>query len=107
MSSSSISIIIFNDQNCFVSIGSFPESDEGKIYNTCTVFNPSGNMLGKYRKVSAIGVGTRGQWGHLPPQTADGGGGALPPQPEPCQYAVLGLTMIHSMNIDSCRVYTT
>ena len=36
-----------------------------------------------------IGVGTGWQWGHLPPQ------------PEPCQDAVLGLTMIHSMNIDS------
>jgi predicted amidohydrolase len=32
--------------------GSIPESDEGKLYNTCTVFNPSGEMLGKYRKVS-------------------------------------------------------
>ena len=36
----------------FVTTGSFPESDGDKIYNTCTVFNPSGDMLGKYRKVS-------------------------------------------------------
>ena len=34
-------------------------------------------------------------------------GGAVPPQPKPCQDAVLGLTMIHSMNIDSSRVYST
>ena len=34
-------------------------------------------------------------------------GGAVPPQPEPCQDAVLGLTMIHSMNIDSSRVHST
>ena len=34
-------------------------------------------------------------------------GGAVPPQPEPCQDAVLGLIMIHSMNIDSSRVYST
>ena len=31
----------------------------------------------------------------------------MPPQPEPCQDAVLGLTMIHSMNIDSSRVHST
>ena len=34
--------------------GSFPESDGDRIYNTCTVFNPSGDILGKYRKVSKI-----------------------------------------------------
>ena len=34
--------------------GSFPESDGEKIYNTCTVFNPRGDMLGKYRKVSCM-----------------------------------------------------
>ena len=32
-------------------VGSIPESDGGKLYNTCMVFNPSGEMLGKYRKV--------------------------------------------------------
>ena len=32
-------------------LGSIPESDGDKLYNTCTVFNPSGEMLGKYRKV--------------------------------------------------------
>jgi predicted amidohydrolase len=35
-------------------VGSFPESDGDKIYNTCTVFNPRGDLLGKYRKVSSI-----------------------------------------------------
>ena len=39
------------DNVLFYAVGSIPESDEGKLYNTCTVFNPSGEMLGKYRKV--------------------------------------------------------
>ena len=34
-------------------------------------------------------------------------GGAVPPQPELCQDAILGRTMIHSMNINSYRVYLT
>ena len=32
--------------------GSIPERDGDKLYNTCTVFSPTGAMLGKYRKVS-------------------------------------------------------
>ena len=32
--------------------GSIPERDGDKLYNTCTVFSPTGTMLGKYRKVS-------------------------------------------------------
>ena len=36
----------------FVYPGSIPERDGDKQYNTCTVFSPTGAMLGKYRKVS-------------------------------------------------------
>ena len=61
-----------------------------------------------------IGVGTGGAVGALAPTSCKwggggggGGGGAVPPQPKPCQDAILGLTMIHSMNIDSSRVYST
>ena len=32
--------------------GSIPEWDMDKLYNTWTVFSPTGTMLGKYRKVS-------------------------------------------------------
>ncbi len=31
--------------------GSIPEREDEKIYNTCTVFGPQGDLLGKYRKV--------------------------------------------------------
>ena len=36
--------------------GSIPERDGDKLYNTCTVFSPTGAMLGKYRKVSVDAV---------------------------------------------------
>jgi omega-amidase len=32
--------------------GSIPELADGKYYNTCTVFSPSGAFLTKHRKVS-------------------------------------------------------
>lgn len=31
--------------------GSIPEEDGGKLYNTCTVFGPDGDLLLKHRKV--------------------------------------------------------
>lgn len=39
--------------NVFVIGGSIPESCEGKLYNTCTVFNPQGVLIAKHRKVEA------------------------------------------------------
>ena len=38
--------------NSLLCPGSIPERDGDKLYNTCTVFSPTGAMLGKYRKVS-------------------------------------------------------
>lgn len=32
-------------------LGSIPEMADGKLYNTCTVFDPEGSMIAKYRKV--------------------------------------------------------
>ena len=34
--------------------GSIPEKNGDKIYNTSTVFNPSGELIAKYSKVSMI-----------------------------------------------------
>lgn len=31
--------------------GSIPEICDGKVYNTCTVWDPSGDMIAKHRKV--------------------------------------------------------
>ena len=34
--------------------GSIPESYDGKLYNTSTVFGPDGTMLGEFRKVCFV-----------------------------------------------------
>lgn len=31
--------------------GSIPELCDNKVYNTCTVWNPNGNLIAKHRKV--------------------------------------------------------
>lgn len=35
----------------FVIGGTFPEKDDNKLYNTCTVWNPQGELIAKFRKV--------------------------------------------------------
>lgn len=32
--------------------GSYPESSDGKLYNTCTVWDPNGKLIATHRKVS-------------------------------------------------------
>ena len=40
------------DNKVYVIGGSIPESDGGKLYNTCAIFDPNGNLIAKHRKVS-------------------------------------------------------
>lgn len=41
--------------------GSIPERDEeGKVYNTCFVFNPEGKQVGKHRKVHLFDIDIKG-----------------------------------------------
>lgn len=40
--------------------GSIPEVEDGKIYNTCYVFDPFGEILGKYRKIHLFDVDIAG-----------------------------------------------
>lgn len=37
--------------NMYIVGGSIPEICDDKIYNTCTVWDPNGNMIAKHRKV--------------------------------------------------------
>ncbi|XP_069744817.1 omega-amidase NIT2 isoform X2 [Narcine bancroftii] len=41
--------------------GSIPEEDDGKLYNTCTVFAPNGSMLLKYRKIHLFDIDVPGK----------------------------------------------
>lgn len=38
--------------------GSIPEEEDGRLYNTCAVFGPDGEMILKHRKVTARRHGT-------------------------------------------------
>ncbi|XP_063905835.1 omega-amidase NIT2 isoform X2 [Zophobas morio] len=36
--------------------GTFPERDNNKLYNTCTVWNPAGDMIAKFRKMHLFDI---------------------------------------------------
>lgn len=36
--------------------GTIPERDNSKLYNTCTVWNPNGELIGKYRKMHLFDI---------------------------------------------------
>lgn len=42
--------------------GSIPERDNsGKLFNTCTVWSPQGNLLAKYRKIHLFDIDVPGK----------------------------------------------
>lgn len=49
------------DNNIFLIGGSIPEEDDGKLYNTCTVFNPTGQLIAKHRKVHLFDIDVPGK----------------------------------------------
>ncbi|KAK9875173.1 hypothetical protein WA026_005965 [Henosepilachna vigintioctopunctata] len=42
--------------NIYLVGGTIPERDNGKIYNTCTVWNPNGELIAKYRKIHLFDI---------------------------------------------------
>ena len=38
----------------FIVPGSIPESKNGKLFNTCTIFNPAGEMIATHQKVICL-----------------------------------------------------
>jgi omega-amidase len=49
------------DNQIFLVAGSIPERHNGKIYNTCTVFNPEGDLVTKFRKVHLFDIDIPGK----------------------------------------------
>ena len=45
----------------FIASGSIPERDGHKLYNSCPVFDPSGSMVAKYRKLRPANTFVPGQ----------------------------------------------
>lgn len=44
------------ENNIYLIGGSIPENDGGKIYNTCTVYDPKGDLIAKHRKVHLFDI---------------------------------------------------
>lgn len=49
------------DNKVYLIGGSIPESCEGKLYNTCTVWCPEGNLLGTFRKIHLFDIDVPGK----------------------------------------------
>lgn len=56
--------------------GSIPEECSGKLYNTCLIVNPSGNIVGKHRKVHLFDINVPGGIQFKESETLTGGEGA-------------------------------
>lgn len=49
------------DNDVYIIGGSIPEIDNGKVYNTCPVFSPSGELLTKHRKIHLVDIDVPGK----------------------------------------------
>ncbi|RUS75724.1 hypothetical protein EGW08_016506 [Elysia chlorotica] len=47
--------------NVYVVGGSIPEKDGDKVYNTCAIYNPSGELIAKHRKVHLFDIDVPGK----------------------------------------------
>ncbi|XP_049641569.1 omega-amidase NIT2, partial [Suncus etruscus] len=52
---------IAKECNIYLIGGSIPEEDAGKLYNTCAVFGPDGNLLVKHRKIHLFDIDVPGK----------------------------------------------
>lgn len=55
-----MSFLFISDNGIYIIGGSIPEKDNDKIYNTCTVWDPSGNLIAKHRKVHLFDIDVKG-----------------------------------------------
>jgi len=75
--------------NAYLVGGSIPESDkEGRVYNTCYVFDRKGNQIGKHRKVHLFDIFAHGQQVFKESDTLTGGGSFSTFNTEFCRMAV-------------------
>jgi predicted amidohydrolase len=52
---------IAKETNTYLIGGSFPEIKEGKFYNTCTIWNRNGGLIGTHRKVHLFDIDIPGK----------------------------------------------
>jgi omega-amidase len=46
---------------CYLIGGSFPEKDQEQIFNTCLIFDPNGNQIGRHRKLHLFDIDIPGK----------------------------------------------
>lgn len=49
------------ENKVFLIGGSIPEEENGKLYNTCTVYNPDGELIAKHRKIHLFDIDVPGK----------------------------------------------
>lgn len=49
------------DADVYLIAGSIPERDQDQVYNTSFIFNPSGELIGRHRKVHLFDIDVAGQ----------------------------------------------
>jgi predicted amidohydrolase len=54
--------------------GSIPEIDDDKVYNTCYVFSPQGERIGKHRKIHLFDIDVKGSVRFMESETLSAGG---------------------------------
>jgi omega-amidase len=52
---------VAKENSVYLVAGSIPEKENDKIFNTCTVFNPAGEMIAKHRKLHLFDIDIPGQ----------------------------------------------
>lgn len=52
---------IAKETNTYLIGGSFPESKDGKLFNTCTVWNRNGSLIGTHRKIHLFDIDVPGK----------------------------------------------
>ena len=56
--------------------GSIPEEEDGRIYNTCLVFSPEGELIAKHRKAHLFDIDVKGGQRFMESETLSKGDGA-------------------------------
>lgn len=68
--------------------GSIPELDDGRIYNSCFVFSPNGEIIGKHRKVHLFDIDVPGGIRFMESETLSGGNDITVVDTEFCKVGI-------------------
>ena len=76
------------EHGVYVVGGSIPERDGDRLYNTCTVFDPEGRMIGKHRKVHLFDIDVPGKIRFQESEVLTGGDQLTVIETELCTFGI-------------------